>query len=226
MLSVKVNEKNINSKTVIKGKTEIFEDIKYPQFDFQDGKQKKTAEKMNAFYEKTAKKYSRFIRTELVEKVKSGRVKYNGNAHIGMKYIVCDCGKNAVGVVLDLNFCDERDEKGRRFSQLWQKKDGEMLEISDVLDLNLKNKKLLRNMVFSVAERTIEKNSGKYFENAIFAVRKNFCFNNYFMTPSGIAFYFDAGELRKSKYGAVCFVIKYEKLAKMLKSEFKDLCLS
>ena len=220
MENINVTEKKITSKTAIGEKTVVIENIKYPFFESEDKKSKELCNKMNAFYEAVAKKYSAYARNAVVKKIRKSLNTCKIPVCMGMKYQVSFCSKKVISVVLDLSFSEGKKVKMKRFSQMWNCENKCIISVGNLLDLSMKNKKNLLEKVVEKAVKESENVKKEYFNDTSAKVRKNFCFNNSFAAPLGMVFFFDAGILRAEKYGACCFVVPYNEIKDMLKEQF------
>ncbi len=214
-----VTEKKITSKINSHDKTVIIENIKYPHFDAKEQADKELCEKLNNFYGKIAEKYSTYARVKLVKKIHRNTRLCKTPMCLGMNYTVSECGKDIISVVLDLSFSEAKSLKMKRFSQMWHKEKREMISVGQIMDLSIKNKKILWETVLNQAINQSQKKKNEYYPDVALRIKKNFCFNNCFMTPAGVTFFFDAGVLRPEKYGASCFVLPYETIKDILKSD-------
>lgn len=219
MENINVTEKKITSKTAIGEKTVVVENIRYPFFESDDKKSKDLCNKMNAFYEAVAKKYSAYARNAVIKKIKKCLNTCEIPVCMGMKYQVCFFSQSVISVVLDLSFSEGKRVKMRRFSQMWNCKNRSIISVGNLLDLSMKNKKNLLEKVLEKALKESENIKKEYFNDLSAKVRKNFCFNNSFAAPMGMVFFFDAGILREEKYGACCFVVPYNEIKDMLKEQ-------
>jgi len=218
-----VSEKKIDSKISVGERTAVVENIKYPHFDVESEKYKKLCDKMNSFYAKIAEKYSSYARIGLVKKIRKNMRLCKLPMCLSMKYAVSECGEKIVSVVLDLSFSEGKRIKMRRFSQMWHLDKLDIILLRDVLKLDIKNKKMLWEKVVEKAFTEINKGNKEYFDDAEQRVRKHFCFNNSFITPKGVAFFFDSGTLRPEKYGACCFVVPFRTVRDIINPVYFDL---
>lgn len=220
MSIVKVSEKKINSTVSIGDKTAVIENIRYPYFEEESQEDKGLCGKMNSFYTKIAEKYSSYARLGLVKKIRRNMKNCRLPMCLGMKFAVSECGGNIISVVLDLSFSEGRSIRMRRFSQMWHREKKDMITVNSIVNLNLKNKKRLVEILMSQADEKFKESTKDYFSDYLARMKKYFCFGNCFASPSGLVFFFDAGVLREEKYGATCFVVPYENITDMLDKRF------
>ncbi|MBP3580794.1 MAG: hypothetical protein J6K12_06065, partial [Clostridia bacterium] len=144
-----VTEKKINSKINSHDKTVIIENIKYPHFEAKEQADKELCEKLNDFYGKIAEKYSTYARVKLIKNIHRNTRLCKTPMCLGMNYTVSECGKDIISVVLDLSFSEAKSLKMKRFSQMWHKEKGEMISVGQIMDLSIKNKKILWETVLN-----------------------------------------------------------------------------
>ncbi len=177
---------------------------------------------MNAFYEKIASKYSNYGDRILSKKVKRMAKKCRLPLCLGMKCTVSIAGESIVSVVLDLSCSEGKNIRMRRFTQMWSLRGAQAITIGELLELSAKNKKCILDLVLEQAKKQSLKANKGFYPDVEGRVRKHFCFNNCFASPSAMVFFFDAGTLRQSKYGACCFAVPYEKLEGITKFRLVD----
>ncbi len=212
MQAFKISEKRIDIKTLVGTKTGIIQSIKYPFFESREQDMEKLADKMNGFYEKTARKYSSYGEKILSKKVGRMAKKCRLPLCMGMKYTAVENDGGIISVVLDLSCSEGKNIRMRRFTQMWSKEKAKLMTTGELLDLSAKNKKYIFDLVTEQAKNMSTKANKEFYPDVEKRVKYHFCFNNCFASPSGVVFFFDAGTLRQTKYGACCFVVPYKKL--------------
>ena len=210
-----ITEKYISSKIDIKGKSAVTESIKYPSFESTEEKFSSLCTKLSRFYSVIAAKYSSYARHGLVKKISRNPQLFSTPVNLSMNYTVTNISEKVLSVVIDLCFSRDGKIRMRRFSQVWDTDTAKLLRAGSLFKLTMENKKTISDYIKKEAETYLEKHND-CFDNALSKVQKHFCFNNCFITPNGISFYFDAGLLRAEKYGPVCFIVPFSGLSGIL----------
>ena len=219
-MSVTISEIKIKNKIKLSDAVAVVENIKYPHFESDTDK--KLCDKMNLFYSSVAEKYSRFSRGKLIQKIKlkKGRIKLP--VTLSMNYMVALCDENVVSVVLDLTFCEDKNIKTRRFSQMWSAKKGDLVSISEIFRTDRKSVKTIYSHVLAIAENNADNTAFGYFDDYKKRLAKNFRIDCCFAVPNGLCFFVNAGILSLLKYGVNSFVVPYEELSDVLKWDFSE----
>lgn len=210
-----ITEKYISSKIDIKGKSAVTESIKYPYFESAEEKFGFLCTKLNRFYSVVAAKYSSYARHGLTKKISRKSQLFTLPVNLSMNYTVTNISQKVLSVVIDLCFSQDSKIRMRRFSQIWDTGTGRLLRAGSLFKLTMENKKTISDYVQKQAEIYFKKHQD-CFDKALSKVKKHFCFNNCFITPNGVSFYFDAGTLRPEKYGPVCFIVPFSCLSGIL----------
>ena len=217
---INISEKKIKSKINLREKVAVVEIIKYPYFESDTDK--KLCDKMNSFYSSVAEKYSRFSHGKLIQKIKlkKGRIKLP--VTLSMNYMVALCDENVVSIVLDLTFCEDKNVKTRRFSQMWSLKKKDIVSVAEILKNDRKSIKTIYSHILSIAENNADSTAFGYFDDYKKRLAKNFRIDCCFAVPNGLCFFVDAGILSPLKYGVNSFVVPYEALSEVIKWDFSE----
>ena len=217
-MSISVTEKKIKSKIRLGERVAIIENIKYPQFEGE--KDAALCKRMNAFYTSVAEKYSFHARNKLPKRIKLQKHFRKLPLTLSMSYTVVFCREKIISVVLDLAFTEGRNIKTRRFSQMWSIEKGDIIPLHDVVLQSRGAEKKLYSLILSAARENSENPAFGYYDDCLTKLRKNFDVRSCFAAPEGICFFINAGILSPVRYGSANFILPYDSLDGIVKSDF------
>lgn len=206
-----ITAKTISSKIDVKGLRALTENIRYPFFECEDESKKDVCTEINRFYSYVAGKYSNYARHGLTKKIAKRPSRFTLPVNLTMNYMSINFSDNITSVVIDLCFSENGKIRMRRFSQIWDTNSAKILRAGSLFNLTIENKKTISQYIRSEAEKFSQTTTDS-FDSITERVKKYFCFNNCFLVPNGVSFFFDAGILRPEKYGPCCFVMPFSQL--------------
>ncbi len=196
--------------------------LKYPVFKRDSGAEQKKgfAAKLNKFYADTAQKYITYLEKKGARKAEKD-FKASGGVRTAfvMTSNVSYLDENYISVFTDISYYDGQRSITKRFSQLWDINRGVILPAGEILNINMKSKKYIKQIICDIAEKNLKSKNFTYFDNYKSIIGKSLNLSNYYLVPKGVAFYFNSGKLSLSQEICV-FVIPYERIDGVIKLDF------
>lgn len=189
----------------------LFINISYPVFENE--KQSEKEKRLNEFYQKGAGEFEKFCKTKLSAKLKT---ECRGKCAAVMQTQVPFIDGKSASVITDVYFFDGKSRKERRFADNWllSEKYPRVLKANAAFPVSRRAKKLYTDEICS---KIMTAEGGfSYFSDAVLSAKKHFDENRFYLTPKGVAFYYEKGLLCPEKEGSPAFVIPYKAIEKLI----------
>jgi len=99
-----------------------------------------------------------------------------------------------------------------RFSDTWDVKNGQVVPLSSFFLPEQDYRAFLIQQIIQQADQEMQQNPGIYFEDYPALITEHFNPDNYYLTPSGVAIYYQQYDIAPYSTGIVVFTIPYETL--------------
>lgn len=203
---INVSDNELPDITEHDGKKLININIRYPSFD---GENKNVCAKLSEFYADAAKEYCGFIKNKYLQKlIRSGNTDMRCGA--SMRWHVSFINQNVLSVLTDVYLFDGVNKHALRLAHNWR--------VSDLLPLPFKareafavNGSTKRLYTDEICSKISSGEGGFiYLPKAEIKARKHFDFSKYYITPKGIAFYYEPETICAGKGVFPSFVMPFD----------------
>lgn len=183
----------------------LFINITYPVFESE--KQKELCKNLTEYYEKGTEAFLKFCRERLFEGLKREENKYKCGIVMNAKVSYLD--EKYLSVITDISYFDGKTRRTRRLHDNFRFC-GEYpltLRARHFLPLTKRAKRLYTDEICS---KIISGDGGFcYNGDAVKTAKRHFDAERFYLTPKGVAFYYEKGTILPEKDGEATFVIPY-----------------
>lgn len=166
----------------------------------------------NSFYNSIAKNYLEFCEKKIIKKICRNKTANTSGKAFGeiMKFFITRNCDKYLSVVTEISHFNGYFTEKTRFSCVWEKTSSRIMPYSYFLDMEGLNVRDIRKKVRDAIMSELESGSLQfgYTEDNIKRYASRVSPENYFLTESGIAFWFPPGTLAPKSEGFPTFVIK------------------
>ena len=188
--------------------------LSYPTFS---GENEKTLKRLNDFYKDLAFGFFDFCKQKhaplLVKGMEKGKaVSKNGAT---MSWYLSHCNGRLASVICDLSYFDGTTKRSERLVHNWDMRDGCPCRACEVFEKS----RFAKNLYCEEISSKIENGEGKfdYYEDAPAIAKKHFDFDKFYLTPKGVAFFYDRNILFRSDVIYPAFVIPFAEVEGLTK---------
>ena len=200
MSLIKLSDNRLQD-TLTLGEAEVLSvNINHPSFE---GENAYVCKKLSGFYADAAMGYYSHLKKKF-SAVKQGTVHKKCGAF--MNWYVSFLNEKALSLLTDVSFFDGTVRHTKRMVHNWFLEDCTPLRARQVFDVNRGARALYLDEICS----KISSGEGAHYgDGAVRLARRHFDFENFYLTPKGVAFYYDKAQLATGAGANPAFVMPY-----------------
>ncbi len=193
-----------------RGKALLDINLHYPEFVCENDE---VSKKLNDYYAQAQREFSVFCKTRyakvLISEREAGKSDLKKSGAV-MNWYISYMNDSVLSILLDISIFDGKNKTTKRYVNNWK-----LPECVPYLAKNLFLISRMKQKEYTdiIVSKIREAEGGfKYFENAETVARKRFDFDRFYLTPNGVAFYYDKNTLFASFQKFPAFIIPYNKV--------------
>ena len=196
---MKLSDNHLKDSITVGDADVLSVNINHPSFE---GENSDTCKKLNSFYADAAQSYYNHLKSLFLKN------KYDGaKCGASMNWYVSFLNEKVLSLLTDAYFFDGNVQRSVRLVHNWHLPDCTPLRARQVFAVNRSAKQLYLDEI--CAKISAGEGGVHYGSDAEKRARRRFDFENFYLTPKGVAFYYDKTQLTLGKDANPAFVMPF-----------------